>query len=137
MKDKIDFLKVFYYGKFVKKMHKNAYISKKIKSDIQKFISKISFICVFTFVQKSDPIQWSGPLKMTYIDHLHEETKMLPVQDHLSLTISHRVAPYPSSGILPHSDYGATIKSLHTRVVSNSKSLPSIDPFSIRTWNSP
>ena len=30
----------------------------------------------------------TGCVKMTSIDHLHEETKMLPVQDHLSLISS-------------------------------------------------
>ena len=33
------------------------------------------------------------------------------------------VSPYLSSGILPPSDYGKTIKSLHTKAVSNCKSL--------------
>ena len=27
--DKIDFMKLFFYGKFIKKIHKNAFISKK------------------------------------------------------------------------------------------------------------
>ena len=31
-------------------------------------------------------------VKMTYIDHLHEETKMLPVQDYLSLSSSQYLA---------------------------------------------
>jgi len=35
----------------------------------------------------------------------------------------HCVAPYLSSGILPLSDYGTIIKSLHTKAASDSKSL--------------
>jgi len=92
---------------------------------------------------------------MTFIDHLHEETKMLLVQDHFPLINSqylaralqpnnpfhsvvtsssdirkmkqnfqsrflHCIAPYLSSGILPPTDYGTTIKSLHTKAVSDS-----------------
>ena len=34
----------------------------------------------------------TGCIKMTSIDHLHEETKMLPVQDHLSLICSKYLA---------------------------------------------
>ena len=36
----------------------------------------------------------------------------------------HRVAPYMSNGFLPYSDYGITIESHQTKVVSDSISLP-------------
>ena len=34
----------------------------------------------------------TGCVKMASIDHLHEETEMLPVQDHLSLICSQHIA---------------------------------------------
>ena len=49
-------------------------------------------------IQKLQTIQNSalciatGCVKMTPIDHLHEETKMLPVQDYLSLISSQYLA---------------------------------------------
>jgi len=51
-----------------------------------------------SLIQKLQTIQNSalrtatGCVKMTYIDHLHEETEMLPVQDHLSLFSSQYLA---------------------------------------------
>ena len=118
-----------------------------------------------SLIQKPQTIQNSvihiatGCIRMTSIDQLHEENKMLSVRDHLSLISSqyltkalqlnnpsrnavtclsgirdkktktlqsrflHRVASYLSSSILPHSDYGTTIMSLHTKVVSDSQFL--------------
>ena len=95
---------------------------------------------------------------MTSTDHMHEDTKMLPVQDNFSLISSqylartlqsdnsshsvvifpsgsrnkkqtfrsrllHNVASHLSSGILPPTNYWTTIKSLHTRAVTITKSL--------------
>ena len=71
MKDKIDFLKWFFYNKFVKKIHIHAFIRK--KNNWKKFRDKMIFICVFTYhvkilsksvcKQKSDTLWWSGPFK--------------------------------------------------------------------------
>ena len=51
-----------------------------------------------SLIQKLQAIQNSalhivtGSVKMTIVDHLHEETKMLPVQDHLYLISSKHLA---------------------------------------------
>ena len=116
-----------------------------------------------SLIQKLQTIQNSalciatGCVKMTSIDHLHEETKMLPVHDHLLLISSqyltraqpncnnafHSIITSPSgirkmkqtfqspflccsASIERYSiptDYGISIKSLHTSAVTISKSL--------------
>ena len=117
-----------------------------------------------SLIQKLQAIQNSalriatGCVAMTSIDHMQEETKMLPVQDHLSLISSqylartlqpnnpshsvvtspsgirnmkqtlqsrflHCVAPYLSSGILNLTNYRTAMKSLHTKAVTDSKSV--------------
>ena len=81
----------------------------------------------------------------TFIDQFHEEIKNYPVQDHLYLIISqyltralqpnnpahsykkknflsrflYCVPPYLSSGIQLSSDYETTIRSLHTKAISD------------------
>jgi len=51
-----------------------------------------------SFIQKLQTVQnfalriATGCVKMISIDRLHEETKMLPVQDHLSLISFHYIA---------------------------------------------
>ena len=104
----------------------------------------------------------AGCIKMNYIDHLDEETKMLTVQDLLLLICSqylaralqsnnpsHSVVTFPSGirsqkktsiSVYPSCCsvsierysinlwYGTTIKSLHTKAVSDSKSLLTSNP---------
>ena len=128
--------------------------------------ASLSLIQKLQAIQNSAIFVAKGCVKMTFIDHLHEKTKMLPVQDNLSLIGSqylaralqpnnpsqsvvtvqslltlltlqslpprvseakkyssimillNRFAPYLSNGILLTSNYGTTIKSLHSKAVS-------------------
>ena len=47
-----------------------------------------SLIQKFQTIQNSALCIATGCVKMASIDHLHDETKMLPVQDHISLILS-------------------------------------------------
>jgi len=109
-----------------------------------------------SLVQKLQTIQNSalriatGCVEMASIDHLHNKTEILPIQDHLARALQptnpshsaitspsgskdmkqtlqsrflHCVALHLSSSILPPTDYGITINSLPTRAVTTSKTL--------------